>query len=361
MNVDQIHATLMREVARADRTQRPLCLVLIETIQKKSAMDAGRGISRMTAKRARATDIVGWYDGEHCCAILPETDREGGRTFARALNQIIVGHGFDTKIQIHTYPESDDDHQSGSESPAVLPGPTIQIDLSSPSKAVLHRLQDANRPSRRGDLQSPVTRMLVRPTPFWKRAFDILGAIVALMLFSPIMLLAAVGVKLTSSGPIVFTQERNGLGGKPFTIFKFRTMVIHAETLKADLLNRSEQDGPAFKLKRDPRVTSIGRLLRKTSIDELPQLFNVLRGDMSLVGPRPLPCNESFACLPWQRRRLDVVPGLTCIWQVSGRSTVSFTEWVRMDRAYISRRSIWRDVKILFRTIPAVLLQRGAH
>jgi lipopolysaccharide/colanic/teichoic acid biosynthesis glycosyltransferase len=151
------------------------------------------------------------------------------------------------------------------------------------------------------------------------------------------------------------------LGGRSFTIYKIRTMVPDAEAQKLKLRGHNEQDGPAFKIKDDPRVTRIGKFLRKTSIDELPQLWNVLRGDMTLVGPRPLPVTESNACEGWQRRRLDVTPGLTCIWQVKGRSRVSFAEWVRMDVAYIRRRTIWHDVSILAQTVPAVLLRRGAR
>ena len=137
-------------------------------------------------------------------------------------------------------------------------------------------------------------------------------------------------------------------------------MCVDAESQKAELRAQSEQDGPAFKMAKDPRVTPLGRLLRKTSIDELPQLFNVLLGDMSLVGPRPLPCEESNRCEAWQRRRLDVTPGLTCIWQVRGRSKVSFSEWARMDVEYIRSRSLLSDLKLILKTIPAVLFRRGA-
>jgi lipopolysaccharide/colanic/teichoic acid biosynthesis glycosyltransferase len=138
-------------------------------------------------------------------------------------------------------------------------------------------------------------------------------------------------------------------------------MCVGAEKQREELKKISEQDGPAFKLKNDPRVTKLGSLLRKTSIDELPQLLNILKGDMTLVGPRPLPIVESEQCEGWHRRRLDVTPGLTCIWQIKGRSQVSFSEWVRMDVAYIRRRTLFNDLRILFQTIPAVLLRKGAR
>jgi lipopolysaccharide/colanic/teichoic acid biosynthesis glycosyltransferase len=179
-------------------------------------------------------------------------------------------------------------------------------------------------------------------------------------LASPILAIAALAIRLSSPGPILFRQKRAGLGGKPFTIFKFRTMCIDAEQKKAALRHRSEQDGPAFKIRHDPRITRVGRFLRETSLDELPQLWNVIRGDMSLVGPRPLPLDESQQCDVWHRRRLDVTPGLTCIWQVKGRSRVTFTEWIRMDRTYIGRRSLWNDLKLILMTVPSVLLRRGA-
>jgi lipopolysaccharide/colanic/teichoic acid biosynthesis glycosyltransferase len=203
--------------------------------------------------------------------------------------------------------------------------------------------------------------LLAHPIPRWKRTMDIIGAGCGLLLASPVMALIAVGIKLTSPGPVMFKQRRCGLGGRPFEIFKFRTMCVDAEAKKQALRSISEQDGPAFKLKNDPRVTTIGKLLRKTSLDELPQFWNVLRGDMSLVGPRPLPVDEQNGCDQWQRNRLDVTPGLTCIWQIKGRSQVSFADWVRMDVHYLRRRTLMHDLKILLQTVPAVLLRRGAR
>jgi lipopolysaccharide/colanic/teichoic acid biosynthesis glycosyltransferase len=199
-----------------------------------------------------------------------------------------------------------------------------------------------------------------QPMPWSKRCFDICCSTVGLVLLSPLFLVAAIAIKLTCPGPVIFKQKRSGLGGKTFTIYKFRTMCIDAESKQAELRKLNEQDGPAFKLTIDPRVTRIGKILRKTSIDELPQLFNVLLGNMSLVGPRPLPVMEQNGCAQWQRHRLNCTPGLTCIWQVDGRGDVTFDEWVRMDVAYMRRQTLWHDISILLRTIPAVLLRRGA-
>jgi lipopolysaccharide/colanic/teichoic acid biosynthesis glycosyltransferase len=206
-----------------------------------------------------------------------------------------------------------------------------------------------------------VEELLAFPMPRWKRIIDIISAAALMILFSPIFALAALAIKLTSPGPAIYTQKRSGLGGKPFLIYKFRTMIVGAEKQQAELRKLNEQDGPAFKLTHDPRVTRVGHFLRKSSIDELPQLWNILRGEMSLVGPRPLPIAEQEGCEQWQRHRLNVTPGITCIWQVKGRSQVSFAEWVRMDVEYIRRRTILHDMVILFSTIPSVLLRKGAR
>jgi exopolysaccharide biosynthesis polyprenyl glycosylphosphotransferase len=196
-----------------------------------------------------------------------------------------------------------------------------------------------------------------------KQFIDVAGALTLLVVFSPVMLAAALINKLTSPGPVFFRQKRAGLNGRPFTMYKFRSMVTNAEQLKQELADLNEMTGPVFKVARDPRVTPFGRLLRKYSVDEFPQLFNVLLGQMSLVGPRPLPVEEVNRFDDWaHRRRLSVKPGLTCLWQVGGRNEVSdFKEWVRLDLEYIDHWSLWLDMKILWRTIPVVLLGKGAR
>ncbi len=196
-----------------------------------------------------------------------------------------------------------------------------------------------------------------------KLLMDFTGALVLLVIFSIPMLIAAILIKLTSSGPILFRQQRSGVNGKPFTMYKFRSMVTDAEQLKQELAQLNEMSGPVFKITNDPRVTNIGRWLRKYSVDEFPQIFNVLRGEMSLVGPRPLPVDEvNRFDDPAHRRRLSVKPGLTCLWQVAGRNDVSdFKEWVRLDLQYIDNWSLWLDFKILWRTIPVVLFGKGAR
>ena len=212
-------------------------------------------------------------------------------------------------------------------------------------------------------LHSVVT-MNVAPDDYrlvFKRAFDIAGALFALIVCAPLMVLAALAIKLTSEGPAVFAQERCGFNKRPFRMWKFRTMVANADALQATLESRNEAEGPVFKILDDPRVTWVGRILRKTSMDELPQLFNVLTGEMSLVGPRPLTFRDvrRFRRAA-DMRRFSVKPGLTCLWQISGRSEIGFGEWVRLDLKYIDGWSLAGDFRILAWTIPAVLRGTGA-
>jgi len=194
-----------------------------------------------------------------------------------------------------------------------------------------------------------------------KRAMDVVASTFLIALLSPVLLLVAALIKLTSSGPVFFIQKRMGLNKRVFSMCKFRTMVPDAERRMAEIAHLNEVSGPVFKIKNDPRITSVGRLLRKTSIDELPQLFNVWKGDMSLVGPRPLPVRdyEGFD-QDWQRRRFSVRPGITCLWQVAGRSSISFEKWMELDLQYIDKWSLWLDFEILVKTIPAVLRGSGA-
>jgi exopolysaccharide biosynthesis polyprenyl glycosylphosphotransferase len=200
---------------------------------------------------------------------------------------------------------------------------------------------------------SPLQRAL-------KRLLDIAVSSVALLALSPLLLLVALAVKLTSRGSLLFRQERVGLHGRTFGMLKFRSMVSNAEALKAALTQQNEQAGPVFKMKHDPRVTTVGRFIRKHSIDELPQLVNVLRGDMSLVGPRPPLPSEVARYEAWQRRRLSVRPGLTCIWQVAGRNQISFEQWMMLDMRYIDHWNLLEDLRLILRTLPVVVTGRGA-
>ncbi len=195
---------------------------------------------------------------------------------------------------------------------------------------------------------------------FTKSVIDKIGAVVGIIAFSPIMLLTAIAIKIEDGGPILFRQIRSGINGKQFGLLKFRTMCVNAEAKKAELEKLNEMSGPVFKITNDPRVTKVGHLLRKTSMDELPQFFNVLLGTMSIVGPRPPLPKEVAQYEQWQHRRLSVKPGVTCTWQVNGRNNIDFNDWMKLDLEYIDNWSLWNDTKIIAKTIPAVMKGSGA-
>lgn len=207
----------------------------------------------------------------------------------------------------------------------------------------------------------PAQRHISRTYLFIKRTMDIALSTIGLILCIPLFTAVAIAIKRDSPGPVIFKQQRVGKDGKKFTMYKFRTMVVNAEEILDELLGKNEADGPVFKIKEDPRVTKLGKWLRKTSIDELPQLWNVLKGNMSLVGPRPPLEREVVQYDNYQRQRLSVKPGITCYWQVSGRSNITFDEWVELDIKYIHEQSLWTDIKLLFKTIGAVLRKDGAY
>ena len=185
---------------------------------------------------------------------------------------------------------------------------------------------------------------------FFKRLIDIIGSLIGLILASPILAVVGILIKLESKGPVIFSQTRVGLNGNEFKMYKLRSMVVNAEELKKKLEGQNEMSGPMFKIKDDPRITKVGKFIRKTSIDELAQLVNVLKGDMSLVGPRPSLPKEVEQFEDWMLERLEVKPGLTCYWQVMGRNNIEFEEWMELDVKYVRERSLWLDVKLIFKT-----------
>ena len=194
-----------------------------------------------------------------------------------------------------------------------------------------------------------------------KRFIDIIGSILGIIILSPVLIIVGIMIKIDDSkGSIVFSQERIGLKGKVFKMYKLRSMVHNAEELKKELSKKNEMSGPMFKMKDDPRVTKIGKFIRKTSIDELPQLFNVLKGDMSLVGPRPSLPKEVIEFDDWMMERLDVRPGLTCIWQVSGRNNIDFEEWMKLDIKYVRERNLIVDIKLIWKTVGVLFGDKNA-
>lgn len=334
---DHFQTILECERMRSDRSGNKFALAVFTVKPGSETVEFARTLQR----RLRATDHAGFLSATEIGVILWDTEEKGAWEFISALRQQHSPENL-PPFQIYVYPT----HH-----------PTNSTDSSSKETQVFDPVSDllGEQTAR------PLEELFVKPLPAWKRGVDIVGAVVGLIVLSPLLLLTALLVKFTSPGPVLFRQKRDGLGGKPFMIFKFRTMYIDAEARQAELRKQSEQDGPAFKLKNDPRITPPGKFLRKTCIDELPQLWNVLIGDMTLVGPRPLDSRESQQISGWGRRRLEVTPGLTCIWQVHGKSRVTFSEWMRMDLRYIGARTFFHDAKLVLHTLLQIVQRKASH
>lgn len=340
----QTKAVLERERERADRTGGDFSLLVLSPVSQEALNERTAELAEWLERRLRATDVAGFLDTHRIAVMLPGTSGDDAWNVAGAIPLAAADGSRPFRVEVFGYPmhhPPESDKSNGGEPEAV----TAAAGGSGP---------DEKRPV------SALESLFVRPIPLWKRTIDVAGALFGLVVLSPLLITTAVLIKLTSPGPVFFRQLRDGLGGEPFTIYKFRTMYIDAEARKEALRKFSEQDGPAFKMTNDPRVTPLGRFLRKTCIDELPQFWNVLKGDMSLVGPRPLDCREAQHIAGWGRRRLEVTPGLTCIWQVHGKSKVTFAEWMRMDRRYSKRLSFFRDMKLVLETVAQVVRSRGS-
>jgi len=353
----QLRAVIERERLRADRSGLMFSLlVLTPRSTDHDPCDVNR-FAQALLWRLRVTDEVGWWDQRALGVLLPDTPPAGARKVVHDILALAAEQSLLVDCEVYVYPSQ--------EPPPDEVGEGGQSHFRADEKRRCPKIGTVPAPAARDAdhlcSAQPLQGLLVQPLPAWKRLVDIVGAVVGLVLLLPLMAAVAAVIKLTSPGPIFFRQQRDGLGGQRFTLYKFRTMRVDAAQHKAALLAYSEQDGPAFKLTDDPRVTRFGRWLRRTCIDELPQFWNVLRGEMSLVGPRPMDSQEAQHCQAWQRRRLDVTPGMTCIWQVRGGSCVSFAEWMRMDIRYSRRRTLWQDLKLLFQTLVAVVRHRASR
>lgn len=372
-SVEQFHIILEREQDRVDRNGHQFSMIVFEVSEPEVDSAQVRHLADILTNRIRSTDEAGWFDAHRIAVVLPETSAVGAWRLADDVCQAIAAKATAPECAVYTYPPEWFSNGKGHSaqlhfadlSPewkiTLLQG--FSVSTKHPSRENIPsttQLPSTNTTLNCGALAHAIEPFFLRPLLVWKRSMDVIGAIVGLILFSPIMLAAAVAIKLSSSGPIIFRQRRAGHDAKPFTFYKFRTMVNNAEAIKASLVHLNEQTGPVFKVKSDPRTTPIGRLLRKTSIDELPQLWNVLKGDMSLVGPRPPTLDEVSQYEIWQYGRLAIPPGITCTWQVSGRSKIRFEDWVRMDIHYAKTYSLMLDLKILLRTPLAVLSREGA-
>ena len=346
---------LEKERARVERrietSQFSLVLLTIPSVDVVTQILVGD-----LYRRLRITDCIGWCE-RRLAVLLPETGRPGAERVADNLQEIAARYELDFDPQVLVYPDDDLLAVTSFELSDKSPHPDSWNDDDMDQGPGERELEPASAIRDEGGFSEFKTSL---PTPLWKRLIDVFGASAGLICLTPLFAVAGMAVWFSSPGPVFFRQLREGKDGKKFHIYKFRTMCNNAEALKKSLRHRSEQDGPAFKLEQDPRLTTVGKYLRRSCIDELPQLINVLKGDMSLVGPRPLPIDESAECEVWQRRRLMVLPGITCVWQVRGNRNIKFADWMRMDMEYLEKRSLWFDLRLIAETVLAVVLHRGS-
>ena len=342
------HATLAKERARADRNSHGFSLVSFKVGPLDYGTDTTKYFIDQLKKQVRITDQIGWLDNYTIGVLLFNTPSAEASKFIERIQRIYPHKKF-FKYSISSYPEGKTDH-SDIEETGEFCHHSIPVSASS------HDHHSATDEQHALSLQP----IFFNKTSIAKRLADIVLSILALIVLSPLLSIIAIAVKCTSKGPIFFRQKRAGLGGVPFTFLKFRTMQIDADKKKSELLSFNERTGPVFKMENDPRVTKLGIFLRQWSLDELPQLINVLMGDMSLVGPRPPSMDEVEEYESWHNYRLEVQPGMTCIWQVYARGEKSFENWVRLDIKYKREQSFLLDMKLLALTIPAVLSRRGA-
>jgi lipopolysaccharide/colanic/teichoic acid biosynthesis glycosyltransferase len=382
-SADEFRAIMVRERSAADRHGHSFSVVAFSAVGADIPADRAERLADLLIDRIRLTDEAGWFDAHRIGALLSYTSADGARRLAKDVCRRLGIEPSSTCYEVYIYPSEEHPTRGPgtngqSQSPLASPPPRDvadnDTDLDQPalpatlwggaepapgvdSLTLSSRLESAVQLPRPAQ---PLEPLFAQPLPLWKRTIDITGSSVAIILLSPVMLAAASAVKLTTPGPIFFKQLRSGWRARPFMCFKFRSMVADADQRKHELMEHNHRTGPVFKMVDDPRITRVGKFIRKWSIDELPQLFNVLKGDMSLVGPRPPTLDEVEEYRLWHDRRLEVTPGITCLWQITARHDKCFERWVRLDLEYARRRSFWFDLQILLRTLPAVISRRGA-
>lgn len=376
LSASELEQVFQQERARVDRNHKVFSMIVFLPERGRHACEA---LVEVLKERMRVYDAIGQLDSRRIALLLPETDSRGAWTFAEDAVTRLGAEGLAYNTEVYSYPvdwadrnglrtqrrprstsdglgdahsEDDSGNATGTSGPslALVERKRTKVSLQSPGQGVVERPVNDLAP------------VLVQGISLPRRALDVLVTGTALLLLTPLFLCLALLIKLDSRGPIFYTQKRAGLGGAPFDFFKFRSMYVEAEARRNEVLaDNQHKSGPIFKMKQDPRITRLGRILRRCSLDELPQLYNVLRGDMTLIGPRPPRVEEVSEYEPWQRRRLEIMGGLTCIWQVSGRSEIGFEEWVRMDIQYQEKRSLRFDLRLLWKTVGAVVSGRGAY
>jgi len=375
---ESFRASIVRERRRVVRNKHILSLLLFTIDKKNGKGDMVQHLAHVLAERIRSTDEAGWYDNQRIGVILPCTCTDGAYKLANEICNALHPEVLVPKYVVHTYPSKqplDSGRHSGQFEIVDLPCKQIAKTLRGTSLPAMHS-QDANFvPSTssslltsdvvgsRGTISQAVQPFFLQPLPIWKRIIDVLGSLFGLIVLSPILLLVALIIKVGYGGPVIFKQQRVGYSGKIFTMWKFRTMKsgaensLHQKYMSNLIHDAKEEDSikAMTKIDRDLPVTGFGRILRAMSFDEIPQLFNVLSGDMALIGPRPPTVYEAIQYLPWYCERFGIVPGMTGLWQVSGKNKLTFLEMIRLDIKYIRRLSLWSDIVILLKTPLAIV------
>ena len=370
-SVEEFRLLLEREQVRTERTGIKFSLVIFDIADQRDPLISIEGLANVLSHRIRFADEVGWFREREIGVILINTSTQGAYKFAEDILQSLLNTDSIPSYMVYTYPTQwQTDHRDDAKK-YQHPDLPRQLDRAMFEGIIEYSLLSSSRLAPR--TIDGMEQFLVRTLPRWKRIVDIVGSTIGLLLFSPLMYIAAASIKLTSSGPILFRQERIGFLGEKFALFKFRTMYsnnnpdIHKKFVENFIKKRADvgkhrEESHIYKIENDPRVTSVGKLLRKTSLDELPQFINVLKGEMSLVGPRPpIPYEYEHYDIWHKRRAWEVKPGITGLWQIKGRSKTTFDEMARLDLKYLKEWSLWLDLKILIQTPLAVFTGKGAY
>lgn len=353
LSQEAFHALLKHERARADRTNKGFSLIVFGLENAGARASNISKLARLIAIRQRATDEVGWFGDGRLGILLPETTIEGACRLAADI-YIIASRKMRVAWQVYVYPSDWFPEEDGN----ACAGPQTRAPKS-PS-----RPRDTSMDTSKGAMkQSPgeLAPLLCSGMPIWKRALDLTLALTALVLLLPLFLVIAIYIKIVAPGPVFFKQKRLGYMGREFTIWKFRTMRTNCNSVshRQHLERLRKSNSTMIKLDNlsDPRIIPMGRILREFGLDELPQIFNVIRGEMSLIGPRPCISYEAEGYDTWQRQRFDTMPGLSGLWQVTGKNRTTFLQMIQLDARYVRDRSFLLDIKILLKTIPAVIMQ----
>ncbi len=367
---ESFHSSILREQRRVDRNRHPLSLVLFNVGGQNTKKDITQQLTHILTDRIRSTDEAGWFDDKHIGIILPYTCADGAYKVAGEICKAFIPESSAPKYDVHTYPSNhslDDNIQRNNFEIRDLPQRQKVVTSlpSTPAKFSQHTIFTAATSSfTRNDIgeckevPQAIDPFFLQPLPTWKRVIDILGSCLGLILLSPVLLLIALIIKVKYGGPVIFKQQRVGYSGRIFTMWKFRTMRPGAQSSRhqqymSKLIDDAHEESSAkamTKLDADLPVTGFGKILRAMSLDEIPQLINVLRGDMTLVGPRPPTPYEVEHYLPWHCERFGAVPGMTGLWQVSGRNKLTFLDMIRLDIRYTRTLSVWLDILIFLKT-----------